>query len=411
MALVGRGRFSFVAAALSEIGFADFCALGLPSKAAAVEGRVSPFHTGWIGALSYDDLRGLALGLAGDRASQIAARQLQDPAVSRIYRVHQVLIFDALVGEWRLGPAEEGARPQYALNANELAAILAPVDKVQLIAAPGIKLEPTSSDAEYQRMAAAAIEEIRSGRYYQINLLRYFRLSRQPERAWLLTRLTRLAESFGCYIETGDLTLASFSPERFVRLKPISDGYLLAETEPIKGTAARVLNDQEQDRMAALALLNSRKDLAELHMIVDLMRNDLNRIAERGSVVVSEATRLTSHAQVHHLSAKVEARLPAGLRISEFLAALCPAGSITGAPKREVMQAIALAEGRDRGFFMGNAFYLDDSGCFDSSVLIRTMVANVGAAEYAAGSGLTINSKPEAEAAEIWAKAQVIEAD
>lgn len=412
VALLGRGRFSFVATALSEVAFDDFCAERLPSNATLAAGRISPLHTGWMGVLSYDELKELALRPLTRSITHDARRFALGPTTaSRIYRVHQVLVFDSLAGQWQLGPVQQDVTPQYALSAGDLEKILAPADKVRLIEAPGIPLAPMTCDETYRHMAAAAIEEIRSGRYYQINLLRYFRLALRPKREWLLTRLARLAEGFGCYIETSDFTLASFSPERFVRLKPLDDAYLLAETEPIKGTAARVLDDPTRDHEAALALMNSRKDTAELHMIVDLMRNDLNRIAERGSVNVSEATRLTSHAQVHHLSAKIEARLAAGLEMREFLAALCPAGSITGAPKREVMQAIEAAEGRQRGFFMGNAFYLDDSGHFDSSVLIRTLVCQKDACEYAAGSGLTINSDPIQEEAEIRAKARVIEAE
>ena len=144
-------------------------------------------------------------------------------------------------------------------------------------------------------------------------------------------------------------------------------------------------------------------------MIVDLMRNDLARIARRGTVSVPVPGRLVSAPTIHHLEAVVTARLAPGLTLGAFLAAVCPGGSITGAPKREVMTAIRAAEGRPRGYFMGHAFYLDDGGAFDSSILIRTLVKDGrNAYAFAAGSGIVTRSDPHRELAEIDAKCRVV---
>lgn len=272
---------------------------------------------------------------------------------------------------------------------------------------------PLAADAPldaYLSLARQALRDIRAGRYYQINLLRYFTLATVPERSAILARLAQRAGPFGAWLSTGDLTLASFSPERFVRFAPApSGGDVHAESCPIKGTAARS-RDPVADAAAAAALVASQKDGAELAMIVDLMRNDLNRVARRGSVAVPEVKRLDTHANVHHLSARVTATLPGHLRFGELVAALCPGGSITGAPKREVMGAIRAYEGRPRGYFMGTLWYLDDGGIADSAILIRTLVrAPSGAYAFAAGSGIVMASDPEHEGSEIDAKTRVLE--
>ena len=227
-----------------------------------------------------------------------------------------------------------------------------------------------------------------------------------------VTKMAEYAQSLPklmpSYLDVPGLRLASFSPERFVRAWPAADG-VHAETAPVKGTAARG-RDAAADQALGAALLASPKDRAELHMIVDLMRNDLGRVSLPGSVAVPVATQLDSHVNVHHLSARVTSRLRPQLTLVELLAAICPGGSITGAPKREVMGAIRSYEARARRYFMGNLFYLDDRGRFDSSILIRTLVAEAPGEpwEMATGSGIVIGSDPERERAEIAAKCGVV---
>jgi para-aminobenzoate synthetase component 1 len=144
-------------------------------------------------------------------------------------------------------------------------------------------------------------------------------------------------------------------------------------------------------------------------MIIDLMRNDLNRICVPGTVKVKDANRLVSFINVHHLVGAVTGQLRDGLKIQDFLTALCPGGSITGAPKIEVIRAIREFEGRPRGFFMGHAFMLDESGTFNSSILIRTLQKVAGKDyEFSAGSGIVIHSDPKSERFEIDAKCNVL---
>ena len=255
------------------------------------------------------------------------------------------------------------------------------------------------------------LKDIRAGRYYQLNLLRYFKIRQRLSRRWVAGRLDTCAGPFAAWFELPGLSLVSLSPERFVRIFAGSGSDLSAtiETRPIKGTAARIDGQPEADAKVAADLLKSAKDRAELAIIVDLMRNDLYRVGQPGSVSVRSAGELLSVHGVHHLEAQVQAQLRLPQSLGEMLAQICPGGSITGAPKREVMGAIRAYEGRARGYFMGHAFYLDDQGSFDSSLLIRTLVGSGdGYFDYAAGSGIVIGSDPEAERLEIAAKCQVI---
>jgi anthranilate/para-aminobenzoate synthase component I len=158
-------------------------------------------------------------------------------------------------------------------------------------------------------------------------------------------------------------------------------------------------------------LLSSEKDQAELHMIVDLMRNDLLKICEPGSVLVKDKGSLHSFTTVHHLIARITGLLREPQSFGSILAVLCPGGSITGTPKIEVMRAIYDYESRPRDYFMGNIFCWDlKSQYFDSSILIRTVQKRVGIDhyEFAAGSGLVIGSELLAEMEEISAKARVV---
>ncbi|MEZ4741250.1 MAG: chorismate-binding protein [Bdellovibrionota bacterium] len=271
----------------------------------------------------------------------------------------------------------------------------------------GIMLSSAESDLSYEKKVKTAIEQIRSGRFYQINLLRYYSSLSIPTRQDLVNRIGILGGPFSCLFDLPQFCLASFSPERFVKLKPGNKGVKIITT-PIKGTIARGKNSEE-DELNKRKLIESRKDQSELNIIVDLMRNDLNIVCLNGSVKVESPGELHSFSKVHHLIAEIKGILRPKISFYELIQSICPGGSITGAPKREVMCAIQEAEQRSRGFFMGNAFYLDDRGYFDSSILIRTLVKDGQKPfEYAAGSGIVVNSCPELEAQEINSKCRVV---
>jgi para-aminobenzoate synthetase component 1 len=285
--------------------------------------------------------------------------------------------------------------------------LLTEAARVSVPAPTGMTLTPACADEIYENLAEQALEDIKSGRYYQINLLRYFAAA-APDASAIPALLVTRGGPYSCWVRQGDHEVISFSPEHFVGIKSSNDGSWTAATSPIKGTAARS-QDPQRDAEAKENLLASKKDRAELHMIIDLMRNDLSRVCKPSSVHVRESGALESFVNVHHLVGRVEGLLADGLTLDTFLKAVCPAGSITGAPKIEVMHAIRSYEGRRRGYFMGNAFILDSGGHFDSSVLIRTISGMHGKNyEFSAGSGIVMSSKPRTERLEIGAKCNVL---
>lgn len=382
IALLGSSRFNLVATRFTRVEGEDFWGKTWPgSEAQSDSDDALPFLSGYMGALSYDDFSGVAA----------------HPLTSQVYRIGQGILFDHVKQEcWQIGDDDDpyDLEPSQALLLDDSPWVLA----------------ASATSEQYLRDAAAVIEEIRSGRYYQLNLLRYFsaNLAENPvhRRAQILGRLAGWGGPMACLFATAEIDIVSFSPERFLSVVPTAAG-LRATANPIKGTRSRAA-DRKEDRQAATALLRSEKDLAELHMIVDLMRNDLSAVSVAGSVRVETSAQLKSFPSVHHLEAVVTSLIRQDLPLRVIMQALCPAGSITGAPKREVMLAIAEREGRSRGFFMGNAFYLDDRGFFDASVLIRTLQKTSSGWCYAAGSGLTVRSDPQEEAQEILTKCQVV---
>jgi para-aminobenzoate synthetase component 1 len=193
--------------------------------------------------------------------------------------------------------------------------------------------------------------------------------------------------------------IVSLSPERFLR---VSGDRI--ETAPIKGTRPRGA-DAATDAANARDLLASPKERAELVMIVDMLRNDLGRVAAPGSVAVPELHVLESYATVHHLVGRVTARLRAGCTALDALRAAFPGGSISGAPKIRAMQIIDEVEPHARGLFMGAIGYVAANGEMDTSIAIRTAVVRDGLAHLGVGSGIVADSRADDEYEETLHKA------
>lgn len=218
-------------------------------------------------------------------------------------------------------------------------------------------------------------------------------------------RLRRLSPApFAAFLNCGpDLQIASASPERFFRLT--ADRML--EARPIKGTAPRG-TDAFSDARSAAALQASVKDRAENLMITDLLRNDLGRVAELGSVRVPTLYGLESFAAVHHLVSVVTARLKPGLGPVDALRAAFPGGSITGAPKLRAMQIIDELEAARRGPYCGSVLHIGFNGAMDASIIIRTLAITQEGVVAQAGGGIVADSDPAAEYAEMRLKAQAL---
>ncbi|MGE3308589.1 MAG: aminodeoxychorismate synthase component I [Limisphaerales bacterium] len=246
-----------------------------------------------------------------------------------------------------------------------------------------------------------ALEYIRTGHIYQVNLAQRFEAVIRED-AWALFQelFSASPSPFGAFLDFGDFQLASISPELFLRL---SGAHIL--TRPIKGTRPRS-PDPTCDAQLAYELQTSPKELAELLMITDLLRNDLGRVCEYGTVQVPEFLRLEKYAHVQHLVSTVEGRLRPDVTHLAALEAAFPGGSITGAPKVRAMEIIDELEPVARGPYTGSAGYLGFNRESQFNILIRTAVIQGDHAWYHAGAGIVADSDPDAEYRETVAKAR-----
>nr|WP_089122872.1 aminodeoxychorismate synthase component 1 [Vibrio algivorus] len=238
-----------------------------------------------------------------------------------------------------------------------------------------------------------AIQEyLRSGDCYQINLAQRFSAQYQGSE-WLAYQA--LEESnhapFSAFIRTDETTLISISPERFLELNQN-----LIETKPIKGTRPRS-KEVEQDNQLAEQLKNAEKDQAENLMIVDLLRNDIGRVAKPGSVTVPELFAIESFPAVHHLVSTIRAILDKDQCGNDLLRACFPGGSITGAPKIRAMEIIEELEPHRRNAYCGSIGYLSRCGRMDTNITIRTLVAYQQHLYAWAGGGIVADSEAESE--------------
>ncbi len=246
----------------------------------------------------------------------------------------------------------------------------------------------------YEATVAKIVEYILAGDIFQANLTQCFS-SKIPEDfdSFALYQNLRRQNpaTFASYLDFGGIQIASSSPERLIK----SDGKQL-EARPIKGTRPRAA-DPAQDAAMIAELQASRKDRAENVMIVDLLRNDLSRIAKPGTVKVPVLCGLESYANVHHLVSVVEAEARQGKTSIDVLNAVFPGGSITGAPKIRAMEIIAELEKQARGIYCGSIGYLGFDGACDFNIAIRTALFSNGKAYVQGGGGITARSKPAEE--------------
>jgi para-aminobenzoate synthetase component 1 len=218
--------------------------------------------------------------------------------------------------------------------------------------------------------------------------------------AFYLKLRSRNPATFSAYLDFGNLQICSSSPERLVSF----DG-TRAEARPIKGTRRRVM-DSGVDAILKADLLASRKDRAENVMIVDLLRNDLSRVCDPGSVEVPVLCGLESYASVHHLVSVVTGRLSEGYGPADLISACFPGGSITGAPKVRAMEIIAELERIPRNVYCGSIGFMSFTGRMDFNIAIRTVTFHEGTASFHGGGGITARSDPSAEYDETIAKVQ-----
>jgi para-aminobenzoate synthetase / 4-amino-4-deoxychorismate lyase len=285
-------------------------------------------------------------------------------------------------------------------------------ESVQAVELPDLAPGPGGSEmeweasvqrAEFHQKVARIKALIRSGDTYQVNYTYRLR-SRLACNPWeAFVRLVAAQDPpYGAIVDTGDWVIGSASPELFFRL----NGPCI-ECRPMKGTAPRGRTSAE-DRAHAAGLRSSEKERAENVMIVDMVRHDLGRVAELGSVKVTRLFEVEQYPTVWQMTSTVEARTQAGL--GEIFQAAFPPASITGAPKVRTMQIIAGLEPQPRRLYTGTIGFLAPGRRGQFNVAIRTLLANrkTGCAEYGVGSGITWDSDPESEWQECRAKARML---
>ncbi len=257
------------------------------------------------------------------------------------------------------------------------------------------------SRSAYLLAIERVIEYIRAGDIFQANLSQRLlaRWTKSPTDLYRRLRLLNPAP-FAGLLQHADWAIVSASPERFLK----GTGQQI-ETRPIKGTRQRRVTP-EADLFTRDELRESEKDIAENVMIVDLLRNDLSRVCDAGTISVPQLCAAESYETVQHLVSEIRGRLTNQRDVWDLLQATFPGGSITGAPKLRAMEIIAELEPTVRGPYCGSLFYVGADGTLDSNILIRSFVWRRGWVQCCAGGGIVAQSEPIAEYEETLHKAE-----
>jgi para-aminobenzoate synthetase component 1 len=380
---------------------------GLPGDAGAVDpfaalAALQASGGPWLGWLSYE---------AGAWVEPSAQWQRPDMAILWAARHDPLIHFDR-------------QRRQCWLQGEDRRRLLAMEEQLQALLAaaePEPGMEPHwqglaadrwhwhTPNPSYEKQVTALQERIASGDLFQANLSACCEaeLDNPPDPLALYGRLRHHCPApFAGLAVAGQEAVVSASPERFLRLT--ASGRI--QTRPIKGTRPRQA-DPGEDARAAAELVCAAKDRAENVMIVDLLRNDLGRVCQPGSIAVPQLLGLESYARVHHLTSVVEGQLRSDCGLVDLLRACWPGGSITGAPKVRACHRLHDLEPVPRGPYCGSLFWLAADGRFDSSILIRSLMVRDRRLRLHAGGGIVADSDPGDEAREMgWKLLPLLEA-
>ena len=265
-------------------------------------------------------------------------------------------------------------------------------------------LKENMDEKEYRECFNRIRSYSMDGDCYQVNLTKQFSTKVKGD-AWLTYRCLREVSPapYGVYFNLPFAQILSNSPESFIQCRNRQ-----VVTSPIKGTRPRDHKDTDADKEIANSLLNSEKDRAENLMIVDLMRNDLSRCCELGSVKVPSLFAIHSFANVHHLVSTITGVLRENLHPLDLLRSCFPGGSITGAPKIRAMEIIEELEPHRRGVYCGAIGHIGIDGSMETNIAIRTIVVKDGVARFSAGGGLVMDSEVDEEYQEIIDKASMM---
>lgn len=271
---------------------------------------------------------------------------------------------------------------------------------------PPIKIHHRISREEYIRTIRELKQHILRGDCYEVNFCQEFFAHTAISPLNVYRKLSRVSPNpFSALYRVNDHWLLCASPERFLQK---SGNRIMSQ--PIKGTSGRDLQNPVADDRSREELFHSAKDRSENVMVVDLVRNDLARICGEGSVQVDELYGIYSFPQVHQMISTISGQLRDDICFADIIRATFPMGSMTGAPKKRVMELIEQYEQTRRGIFSGALGYISPSGDFDFNVVIRSIMYNARTEylSYQAGSGITFYSDPEKEWEECLLKAAAI---
>ena len=264
------------------------------------------------------------------------------------------------------------------------------------------------SKEQYIKAVEKALDYISCGDIYQVNLSQRFEFDlkgRMLDSLTLYKTLRNLSPaSFGGYLDCGNFSLMSNSPERFLHL---NNG--MVQARPMKGTRPRGANAFDDQRLRG-EILNSAKEKAELLMITDLLRNDLGRVCDYGSVKVREIRALEEYNYVFQTTSTIEGSLNKDKDCFDLIQACFPGGSVTGCPKIRAMEVIEELEPTRRGLYTGSMGYINFDGNMDMNILIRTLLFCHGKYYFQVGGGIVADSLPEREYEETLVKAWAMRA-
>jgi len=366
-----------------------------------VAGVSAQFTDGWIGWLGYE---------AGADAAGAPTAPSRYPDAALMY-VDRSVAFDPLSKAVTLTAREGDETSEW------MAQTRAALERVRLrppLVAPPVQ-PPTDGahvpsawrhdDATYREMVRACQASIVRGDAYVLCLTNELQLAARidPIAAYRALRAAN-PTAHGGLVRFGSVWLVSASPEQFLRVT--ADGAVISR--PIKGTRPRGANRADDERLRA-QLATSDKERAENLLIVDLMRNDLSRIAQLGTVEVRRLFEVETYAQVHQLVSTVRAQLADGFDAIDAVLSCFPAGSMTGTPKLSAMTILHQLEGGARGIYSGCFGLFSSDGAVDLSMVIRSVVVDESGVSIGAGGGITSLSNPDDELAEVKLKAALLE--
>jgi anthranilate/para-aminobenzoate synthase component I len=373
-----------------ELSWADAC--GWRDALREIEDDVSGDEPGWVGFVAYE-----ALACEED-APPLTSYPPEPPFFFAKHRAGIAIAPDGAA--YLLAPVGEEARYEALLGGEDTSAPLSAGAAGPAGETPALHsaFHDSLGDGLHRRMVERIREAIRDGDVYQVNLTRALSASMQGEPGDLYRALTE-PEPPRCsaMIRGNGWSVVSASPETFLHIDRERG---IAESRPIKGTVRR----ENDDRAEIAALLASAKDAAEHLMIVDVVRNDFGKVAPPGRVSVPTFRAVHTLAQVHHLESTVRAEGLRGMSVADVMAALSPAASITGAPKRAAVRMIREIEPVPRGVYCGSIGIVSARRA-TFSVAIRTAIVAGDRVRYHAGGGIVWDSDAAAEDDECTAKA------